>query len=281
MKAASHFKDIVGNYSAVFCDVWGVIRDGHAVLPDAIHALQSARQLGLPIVLVSNAPRPAHDVARQLSLMGAPDDAWDGIVTSGDATRLALAEYAPGPFFKIGPPGADDLLYAGLELEFSTAEQARAIVCTGLVHELGAEPEDYRALLSEFAIRNLPMVCANPDIVVQVGDHLVWCAGALARLYRELGGKSVIAGKPHKPIYELAYALLEAQGWQDDRKSVLAIGDGPETDLLGATRMEIDSLFIGDGILGGDMDASDLSAIREALGEYNAQATWFAPRLIW
>ncbi|WP_394693997.1 TIGR01459 family HAD-type hydrolase [Hyphobacterium sp.] len=281
MKAAFHFRDIVGRYSALFCDVWGVIRDGHAILPDAIQALQETRATGVPVILVSNSPRPAHDVSRQLSLMGAPDDAWDGIVTSGDATRIALKEQAPGPFFKIGPPGGDDLLYDGLDIAFSDVDEARAIVCTGLVRELGSEPEDYEALLTKLADRQLPMICANPDIVVQVGDDLVWCAGALARLYRELSGTSVIAGKPHKPIYELAYRMLLDRGWKGDRKTVLVIGDGPETDLAGAARNGVDSLFIGDGILGGDLNPSDLSAVAEELAHYNASATWFAPRLIW
>jgi HAD superfamily hydrolase (TIGR01459 family) len=281
MKAAYHFQDIVGRYSAIFCDVWGVIRDGHSILPDAIRALQRARTGGVPVILVSNSPRPAHDVARQLALMGAPDDAWDGIVTSGDATRIALMDHAPGPFFKIGPAGGDDLLYSGLDIAFSDAEEARAIVCTGLVHELGSAPDEYEALLTGLAERQLPMICANPDIVVQVGDDLVWCAGALARLYRALGGASVIAGKPHKPIYELAYRMLLDRGWQGDRKSVLAIGDGPETDLAGAAGLSIDSLFIGDGILGGALNPSDLPAIEGALAQYDTTATWFSPRLIW
>lgn len=281
MKSAPHFKDITDRYSAVFCDVWGVIRDGHSILPDAIQALQNVRRRGLPVILVSNSPRPAHDVSRQLTLMGAPDNAWDGIVTSGDATRIALDDYAPGPFFKIGPPGGDDLLYAGLKIAFSDAEDALAIVCTGLTRVLGETPDDYRPLLQSLADRQLPMICANPDIVVQVGDELVWCAGALARLYRELGGKSVIAGKPHKPIYDLAYDLLQEAGWQDDPSSVLAIGDGPETDLAGAARIGVDSLFIGDGILGGDVDASDADAVRHLLAQYKVTATWFSRRLIW
>lgn len=281
MKSALHFKDIAGRYTAVFCDVWGVIRDGHSLLPGAIKALQHTRELGLPVVLVSNSPRPAHDVSRQLSLMGAPDNAWDSIVTSGDATRIALDEYAPGPFFKIGPPGGDDVLYEGLDIEFADADAATAIICTGLTGALGREPDDYRGLFERLVQRNLPMICANPDIVVQVGDELVWCAGALARLYRELGGKSVIAGKPHKPIYDLAYQALREAGWQDDASTVLAIGDGPETDLAGAVRIGVDSLFIGDGILGGDINASDPGAVRKLLAQYKAEATWFSPRLIW
>ncbi|WP_421785697.1 TIGR01459 family HAD-type hydrolase [Hyphobacterium sp.] len=281
MKAAYRLSDIIDDYSALFCDVWGVIRDGRALLPDAITALQKARDAGRSVVLVSNSPRPAGDLAHQLARMGAPDNAWDAIVTSGDATQQALRELAPGPFFKIGPPGRDDQLYDGLDLEFVEAEAARAIVCTGPTQEFGWEPEDYRSLFESLVARDLPMVCANPDIVVQVGDDLVWCAGALARLYREIGGTSIISGKPHKPIYELAYAALEAKGWQGGRSTVLAIGDGPETDIAGAQRMEIDALFIGDGILGRDIAGSDLDAVRDALAAFDVRADWFAPRLIW
>jgi len=266
MKPALNLSRILDRYSAIFCDVWGVIRDGHALLPDAIEALQQARSAGRPVVLVSNSPRPSSDLARQLDLMGAPGDAWDGIVTSGDATRLALAEKSPGPFFKIGPPGGDDRLYDGLEIEFSDTEAARAIVCTGLVGTLGDHPDDYRDLFEALVARGLPMVCANPDIVVQVGDELVWCAGALARLYREMGGACVRLGQA---------------GWSADRDSVLAIGDGPETDLAGASRMGLDALFIGDGILGRDMGSMETDAVSAILSEYNAEAAWFAPRLIW
>lgn len=281
MRSAPALSAIVDDYSAIFSDVWGVIRDGHALLPEAIHALQEARRHGKPVILVSNSPRPASDLSRQLSYMGAPDDAWDGIVTSGDATRLALAELAPGPFFKIGPAGGDDRLYDGLDIRFSGLENARAVVCTGLTNEIGWEPEDYRDLLTDLASRRIPMVCANPDIVVQVGDELVWCAGALARLYRELGGKSIISGKPHKPIYELAYQALNLIGWHDARDTVLAIGDGPETDIAGAARIGVDGLFVGDGIVGGEMGGSNLDAAELVLREYGVNAEWFTPRLIW
>jgi HAD superfamily hydrolase (TIGR01459 family) len=281
MKSAPHLSTILDQYSGIFCDVWGVIRDGHAILPEAILALQNVRRQGKPVILVSNSPRPAHDVARHLSLMGAPGDAWDAIVTSGDATRSALADAAPGPFFKIGPSGGDDLLYDGLNLEFSEADNAKAIACTGLVHHLGDEPDDYRELLTRFAARQLPLICANPDIVVQVGDELVWCAGALARLYRELGGKSIIAGKPHKPIYELAHQSMRAVAGEVERGLILAIGDGPETDLAGAERIGIDALFIGDGILGAGLSGSGLEAAQTELASYGVSARWFAPRLVW
>jgi HAD superfamily hydrolase (TIGR01459 family) len=281
MKAAPHLSALLDNYSALFCDVWGVIRDGRTLLPEAIEALQKSRQAGKPVVLVSNSPRPAPDLAQQLDFMGAPDDAWDAIVTSGDATRFALAGRAPGPFLKIGPAGRDDQLYEGLDLDFTDAEAARAIVCTGPTPEFGHEPDDYRGLFEQLVARDVELVCANPDIVVQVGDELVWCAGALARLYRELGGTSVISGKPHKPIYDLAYDALGKAGWTAKRDSVLAIGDGPETDIAGARRVGIDALFIGDGILGGEISGTDISAARDALDAYDVSADWFAPRLIW
>lgn len=281
MKTAPRLSDIIEPYSALFCDVWGVIRDGHALLPDAISSLQQARKAGRGVVLVSNSPRPSADLAQQLAYMGAPEDAWDAIVTSGDATRQALSGRAPGPFLKIGPAGRDDQLYEGLGLEFVNADEARAIVCTGPTGEYGWEPEDYRGLFEQLVVRDLELVCANPDIVVQVGDELVWCAGALARLYRELGGTSIISGKPHKPIYELGYAALAQSGWTGTRDSVLAIGDGPETDIAGARRMGIDSLFIGDGILGNEISGADIGAAKAALAEYGVTAEWYAPRLIW
>ncbi|WP_421792573.1 TIGR01459 family HAD-type hydrolase [Hyphobacterium sp.] len=281
MKSAPHLSRIIEPYSALFCDVWGVIRDGHALLAPAVEALQKTRTTGRPVILVSNSPRPFGEVARQLAYMGAPVDAWDGIVTSGDATRLALSRYAPGPFFKIGPDGGDDRLYDGLDLSFRDPASARAAVCTGLVSSIGGHPDDYTDLFEDLIARELPLICANPDIVVQVGDDLVWCAGALARKYREMGGNCVISGKPHAPIYELAYDQLAEKGWQGERSSVLAIGDGPETDLAGAERMGIDALFIADGILGRDLAGRDEEAARAILAEYDTRASWLASRLVW
>lgn len=281
MKSGPNLSAILDPYSAIFCDVWGVIRDGHSLLDPAIEALQRARRKGVPVILVSNSPRPFSEVQRQLENMGAPDDAWDAIVTSGDATRLALNVYAPGPFFKIGPAGADDRLYDGLEIGFSGYDSARVVVCTGLVGTIGEGPEDYTRLFETLLERDLPMICANPDIVVQVGDELVWCAGALARKYRDMGGECIISGKPHKPIYDLAYKLLAEIGWQSEHSSVLAIGDGPETDLAGADRIGIDALFIADGILGQELAGEDEDRAREILTEYETSAKWFARRLVW
>jgi HAD superfamily hydrolase (TIGR01459 family) len=209
------------------------------------------------VVLISNSPRPAPGVVEQLADLGAPGAAWNAIVTSGDVTRRLLAERAPGPAWRIGPE-RDDPLYEGLGLAFCGVESARFIACTGPDDDEVETPEDYRARLSLAAARGLEMVCANPDRVVQRGDRLIYCGGALAALYEALGGGVVMAGKPFAPIYDLALAEAAlALGGECDPSRVLAIGDGLATDIAGAQAMGLDRLFVAGGIHAGDADGPD------------------------
>ena len=284
MRYAPHLSDIANDHDAILSDVWGVIRDGHAMLPEAIDALRRFREACGPVVLISNSPQPAARVAQQLSEMGAPDDAWDGIVTSGDTTLAAMRELGDGPVFHIGPKGYDAALFEETDLQLAALEDARFVVCTGLNFDRRDEqPEDYRSLLGEMKQRGLTMVCANPDIVVQWGDDLMWCAGALARLYREMGGATVISGKPHRPIYALAFERLASAGYTGERSRVLTIGDGPETDLAGAERSGLDAFFVAGGILGSDLDLEELNldAVRDALAEFGTRCRYVAPQLKW
>ena len=281
MELAPNLSGIANQYDAILCDVWGVIRDGHALLPGAIDALRQFRQSRGPVVLISNAPRPAEDLAHQLALMGAPDDAWDAIVTSGDTTRAALRERTPGKAYFIGPENRDDVLFDGLGLIFTSLADADFAVCTGLVDDLNETPDDYAKQLSDLRTRNLDLVCANPDIVVQWGDRLIYCAGALARAYEKLGGKTIVSGKPHPPIYDLGLDALRQCGFDADKSRILAIGDGPETDLAGARAMGIDALFIAGGILGQGEASISLSLMQAALSEYGETSKWAAPALIW
>lgn len=284
MKHAPHLSRIADRYDAILCDVWGVIRDGKALLPDAIEALQRFRQERGPVVLISNSPQPAPRVTAQLKSMGAPDDAWDAVVTSGDTTLAAIRDMGRGPVFHIGPPGYDDALFEQVQLDFAPLDEAAYVVCTGLKFDRRDEhPDDYRDMLAAMKARGLPMVCANPDIVVQWGDDLLWCAGALARLYREMGGETVISGKPHKPIYELAFETLAAGGHHPERSRVLTIGDGPETDLAGAARNGLDAFFVTEGILGGDLGGAsfDVAAVDAALQDYGTGCDWAAAQLKW
>ncbi|WP_300554458.1 TIGR01459 family HAD-type hydrolase [Maricaulis sp.] len=282
MISRATLSDLAPHYSAIFCDVWGVIRDGHALIPDAVKALQRYRAEGGTVCLVSNSPRRAPSLLHSLEEMGLPDDATDTVVTSGDAIYAELVARAPGKALRIGPDW-DDALYAGLGLEFVSVEEAQFITCTGPDDYWDGKPEDYDAVLRTALERNLDLVCANPDIVVQAGDRLIYCAGAIARHYRAMGGTSIVAGKPHRPIYGLAFEALKRVGWSGSAEQVLAIGDGPETDIAGADRAGIDALFIADGILGAEMqdDGFDPEAVALSLSAYGVAARWGARQLVW
>jgi HAD superfamily hydrolase (TIGR01459 family) len=281
---ASRLAELAGGYDALLCDVWGVVHNGREAFPAACEALQRFKIERGPVVLISNAPRPASDVLPQLDALGVPRDAWSAVVTSGDATRVLLAERAPGPAWAIGP-ARDAPLYEGLGLDFTGPEAAAFIACTGPVDDTVETPEDYRERLAVGVRRNLVMVCANPDRVVQRGDRLIYCGGALADLYAELGGVVQMAGKPHAPIYEMALARAAADLERPlDRRRVLSIGDGVATDLAGAEAQGIDALFIADGIHAAEIlgdDGLEPARIATFLARHAATARFAMPSLTW
>lgn len=281
MSGAARLSALARDYDVILCDVWGVIRDGRALMPAALDALARFRAGGGTVILVSNSPQRSPWLLNHLAGLGAPEGVWDGAVTSGDAIVEELSRRAPGPAYKLGPD-FDDGLYEGTGLAFAPLKDAAFISCTGLIDYETETPEQYRDLLAEGALRRLPMVCANPDIVVQVGGALRYCAGALAALYETLGGVVVMAGKPHPPIFELAYRRLEALGVEADRRRMLVIGDGPKTDIAGAQGEGIEALFITGGITGGRMaDAFDVRAAADLLAEDGLSAHYVAPALVW
>lgn len=258
-------------YDAILCDVWGVIHNGRAAFEAAGRALSAWRATGRPVVLISNAPRPSPVIPGQLRRLGVPDTAWDRIVTSGDATIAEIRRRGPRPY-KIGP-SKDEGLYDGLDVTFADAETADYVICTGLRDDLSEPPESYRDELRGLAARGLAFVCANPDRVVQFGDRLIPCAGALADIYEALGGPVVMAGKPYAPIYDLSLAAAEAvAGRPLARERVLCIGDGLPTDVAGANAQGLDCLFIAGGIhaaeLAGDagLDPAKVDAFLAAAG---------------
>lgn len=272
----SELKD---RYDVLLCDVWGVIHNGRESFPEACAALARWTAEVGPVVLISNSPRPASDVVAQLEALNVPQAAWAGFVTSGDATRALLSEHAPGPVWTVGPV-RDGPLYDGLGLSFADAEDATFISLTGLYDDENETPEDYRERLQIAADRKLPLICANPDRVVQRGDKLIYCAGALADLYESLGGQVLMAGKPFAPIYDLALAEAETLLKRPvDRSRVLCIGDGVITDVLGAESQKLDCLFIAKGIHGlkamgpdGRLHAPAVEALLNAEGTTAAHA---------
>ena len=274
---------IAGAYDGILCDVWGVLHNGVAAWPGAIEALSNFRRGGGHVVMITNAPRPRGPVLDQLARLGVPDGVFDQVVTSGDVTRSLISEMAR-KVFHIGPD-RDLKLYEGLDIELVEKAEADSIVCTGLYDDRNEAPEDYADLLAELAERDLPFICANPDIVVEMGDTLLWCAGALARDYRNIGGKSYVVGKPHRLIYERATAMLgEAAGREIGRGRILAIGDGMPTDVAGAAGYGIDLLYVSAGIHAaeyGGAENPDENRLREVLAHHQAAPAAWLPRLTW
>lgn len=242
--------EIADAYDVLLCDVWGVIHNGRESFPAACAALQRFRAERGPVVLISNAARPSRYVYEQLDMLGVPREAWSAFVSSGDATRALLAERAPGPAWRIGPD-RDWSLYEGLGMAFAGPEDAAFVSCSGPADDERETPDDYRDRLEVCARRGLEMVCANPDRVVQRGDKLIYCGGALADLYATMGGPVLMAGKPYAPIYDLAVAEAGGLlGRPAERGRILCVGDGVPTDVRGAMDQGLDCLFIAGGIHG-------------------------------
>jgi HAD superfamily hydrolase (TIGR01459 family) len=242
------FSPLASRYDAVLCDIWGVVHNGVAATASAGAALTRFRERGGTVVLISNAPRPGNWVIRSLDQLGVARTAYDGIITSGDLTRSYVADARRRRVFHIGPE-RDLGIFAGLDIDFSPAEAADYAICTGLFDDNIETPETYRPLLGRMRERDLFMVCANPDLVVERGDRLVYCAGAIADLYAGLGGEVLYTGKPHQPIYREALAKVAALRGSPPRLArVLAIGDSVRTDLKGAQDCGIDCLFVTGGI---------------------------------
>ena len=269
LRFAERLRDVVGGAEILLSDIWGVVHNGLAAFPDACQALHNFRQQGGTVILITNAPRPADSVQRQLRKLGVADATYDAIVSSGDLTRHFVADHPGQKMFWIGPE-RDNSIYRGLDPVLSPLEQADYIVCTGLFDDETESAENYRAMLLQARERSLTWVCANPDIVVERGDRLIYCAGAVAELYLELGGEVIFYGKPHRPIYERAIALAsERRGHAVELNRVLAIGDSVRTDLAGAQGFGIDCLFVTRGIHSEEfagIEQLDPASVRELFG---------------
>jgi len=257
---------LVEQYDVWLCDVWGVLHNGEAPFADAGDACIRFRQQGGTVILVSNSPRPCDAVGRQMVEIGVADGTYDAIVTSGDTTRQVLQERSGQSLFHLGPE-RDQTLFAGLEVEISELDQCGYVLCSGLYDDLTETPDDYSDLLTQMRAHGLPMVCANPDIQVERGDRLIYCAGALAAAYAAIGGEVIYTGKPHPPIYERARYLVQKARTQDiPLERILCIGDGIKTDMAGAAVSGMDALYIASllHIEGGSEGTSLTSDMLEA-----------------
>ena len=274
----------------ILCDVWGVIHNGVAAFAPAVDALCRFREGGGTVILVTNAPVPEARVQSRLDRLGVARAAYDRVVTAGDVTIDLLVAAGCPPIFNIGP-NQDAAIYTEAARRGPHAPPHVAIadasmaVCLG--PDVGERPEDYDPVLAEMKGRDLEMICANPDIVVEVGDTLVYCAGAIAQRYEAIGGRVVQTGKPFAAIYERAFALAEALRGPTVPSRTLAIGDAIATDVTGAARQGVPCLFITAGIHRARLHRSDADpvvdgpALSRLLDESGIRPEAAATRLRW
>lgn len=246
--------EVSDRYDAVFCDLWGCLHNGIEAFPEAVEALRAFRAGGGKVVLLTNAPRARAEVAKQLVTFNVPDDCWDTIATSGDSARSAMFRGVVGE--KVWFMGQDHdlpffdpikLVEQPMDVQRVPLEEADGIACLGPFDPY-ADPAVNRAQFLFAKQKGLKLLCANPDIVVDRGEKREWCAGALAKLYEEMGGESLYFGKPHPPIYDLARRRLGELGPLPPDNRILAIGDGVVTDVRGALGEDLDVLFVTGGL---------------------------------
>jgi HAD superfamily hydrolase (TIGR01459 family) len=282
--AVTGLSELAAQYPVVLSDVWGVIHNGVRAFAPAGDALRRYRAQGGIVVLITNAPRANRHIIDQMTGLGVGSDCYDGIVTSGDVTRGLLEARGAAKTFHVGNE-REKSLYDGLALELVGEDEAELISCTGLFDDSVETPDDYAGRFEAWRKRDLPMICANPDIVVERGDRFVWCAGSLAQRYTAIGGTSFVAGKPNAPIYEAALRkAAEIRGAAVSKQEVLAIGDGAPTDLRGACQQEIDVLFVTGGIHAasfGPDESPDEGAVHRFLAENGLGSRAFVPHLVW
>ncbi len=282
--AISGFSEIAARYRFVLCDIWGVLHNGVKGYPAAAAALMRYREGGGRVVLITNAPRPRRQIAEMLDRFKVDASAYDDLVTSGEVARVFLQKRPEAKIFHLGPD-RDRPIYDGLPNRIVDEADADFIACTGLFDDTIETPDDYADQLARLAKRGLPMLCMNPDKVVERGGQLIWCAGALADVYEALGGSTVTIGKPFAPIYEMALERFATiAGAPVDKSLVLAIGDSAPTDLRGARDQGIDALFVTGGIhIGefGEHGGTDAGAVGDFLAASGLGARAFIDYLKW
>lgn len=291
LSSLSGLREVVGNYHGIICDVWGVLHNGVAATQGAWEALLAARRAGLPIVLLTNAPRPSQLIADQLQEFGIPAKCYDYIISSGSVCRAEIEKEGNKPFFHIGPE-RDLPLFEGLEVQPSRFEDAQYIVCTGLFYDETERAEDYHRLLVAALNKRMRLFCANPDLVVDRGNRIIPCAGAIGDFYEKMGGQTIWIGKPKPYVYILSRQLIASERKLKSQSSnttgplrILCIGDSLRTDVAGAKEAGCDSLMTLAGIharevllFGASYDRDRL----ESLCQYHkARPTMVMPTLLW
>ncbi|MBX2806781.1 MAG: TIGR01459 family HAD-type hydrolase [Hyphomicrobiales bacterium] len=269
-------------YDVWLTDIWGVMHNGLQPFPRAVEACRLFRQGGGAVILISNSPRPAETARIQLREVGVVDDSYDSIATSGDVTRQMISAYRGKTIFHLGPE-RDLPIYDDLGVTIGPLEESALVVCSGLFNDETETPGDYAELLADLRKHKLPMLCANPDLMVERGNRLIYCAGSIAKAYAEIGGETIYGGKPHAPIYQLAFRQAATRKSGITRQRMLAIGDGLHTDIPGAAAAGVDSVFIASAVHvpGGSEGLMDGSVLNDLLVGIDARPVAAMKGLAW
>ena len=275
------FSEAADRFDLCLCDVWGEVHNGVAAYREAVAALMRMRQHGISVILVTNAPRPSEVIIGQLDGFSVPREAWDGIVTSGDVCRSLIRARAGEPMFRLGPD-RDLPLIAGLDVRETGPEEAAYVLCTGLFDDEKDTAATYAELLAGFAARGLPLICANPDLVVERGGRIIPCAGSVALAYEEIGGQVIYAGKPHRPIYEAALAVAEEKrGAPIAVDRICAVGDAIRTDIAGAEGFGAAGIMVLAGIHAQDLMEASWEERHGWFGRQTHRPAYAMPHLVW
>ena len=269
-KLIKGLNQVQSKYDAFFIDLWGVIHNGIKLYPGAVEVLENLDKLNKRFVLMSNAPRPAKSVEKFLLKLKLNKIFLKNVFTSGEAALQSLQRNVYGKnFYHLGPE-RDTSLFEGFEKNRKNLGDADFILCTGFLDGHEDSLDYYKDLLKKYT--QLKMVCTNPDLVVNRGFEQEYCAGTLAEIFKELGGKVVYFGKPYPAIYKFCIKKNE---------KVLIIGDNIRTDIKGANNMKFDSLFITNGIHKDEFFELQLQNYDKVLEKYEAKTNYYQERLAW
>jgi HAD superfamily hydrolase (TIGR01459 family) len=276
LKEVNNFSEISNQYNALICDIWGVIHNGQELFPGINECLLNFKMLNNVVILLSNAPRPSSYVSSVLDKLGFKDECYDGIITSGDLTKKSLDEKIFGEnCYHIGPE-RDLNIFEGTNVNRVDFNNSDFIFVTGLFNDEIEDENDYLDLLNSAREREMTLVCANPDLLVQRGDKLIPCAGLISKTYEEMGGKVVNIGKPFSPIFKEAIEMVKKNSKFDEHK-ILVVGDGLETDIKGANSIGLDSILV----LGGLFSNNSKDKILESIENKGIYPNFFINEFSW
>jgi len=268
VKKLNNIAEIYKNYDTYIIDLWGVIHNGVKLNPKAIDVVKNLIKEKKKVVFLSNAPRPSKEVKKFLQELKMEDQYLHNIMTSGEAAMQALQKESYGKFFYHLGPERDSSVFFKIKENKTTLEKCNFILCTGLFDKKEENLDYYKNLLKVHTSKKL--ICTNPDLTVHRGEVEEYCAGSIAKIFESLGGKTIYFGKPYQEIYKMCFSKEE---------KVIAIGDNLNTDIKGANKMKIDSIFISNGVHRSEFNHED--ELSKLLNKYKVSSTYYQPELIW